>query len=371
MCDNGFGATNTHAATFTIADRSFRSPARDGKISQPGNHGGLPPPIRSRNYYHGSAMCKYQRSPGRFDSQLLIGKFSSLKQRWMQNGGVCHRNRSFSGGGWVFQLDQARGNSRRPDLISGQRNPGPRHVHNSQGGVCRFALHQRRPYQYPRGTATRLPMGIPVKGHLMGYELRPGSLRPLLRNGHQYLVQPSPDFTTAGSSEEQCFFDSSINPDRNNEIRNGVASIYTPISVLEPTRKCVGFRPGSECHDRRSQECRVPGIVHCTSLIPHTGPLVSHFSVRFLEAQPTTLGELAKTCSDPRSGRGPDGRSPESRGCQCNSVQTRATHLAAASRVGCNHLRTSRKGASRKTQTLAWIQLDPGPTPGWLRRSPI
>ncbi len=96
------------------------------------------------------------------------------------------------------------------------------------------------------GLATHTPESFPVKGHLVGYQLLPGSLRPILRNGHHYVVQRKSGFTIAGSSEEQCGFDRSVNPERISEIRNAAGSIYSPISMLEPTREWTGFRPGSE-----------------------------------------------------------------------------------------------------------------------------
>jgi len=34
------------------------------------------------------------------------------------------------------------------------------------------------------------------------------------------------------------------------EIRAGAGSFYTPLSMQEPTREWVGFRPGGEYHER-------------------------------------------------------------------------------------------------------------------------
>jgi glycine oxidase len=96
------------------------------------------------------------------------------------------------------------------------------------------------------GEATQIPKTFPVKGHLVGYRLPPGSLRPILRNGHHYVVQRKSGFTVAGSSEEQCDFDRSVDPDQIMAIRNAASSFYTPISMLEPIREWIGFRPGSE-----------------------------------------------------------------------------------------------------------------------------
>ena len=56
------------------------------------------------------------------------------------------------------------------------------------------------------GVAAHIPESFPVKGHLAGYRLLSGSLRPILRNGYHYVVQRKTGFTIAGSSEEQCGF---------------------------------------------------------------------------------------------------------------------------------------------------------------------
>lgn len=107
------------------------------------------------------------------------------------------------------------------------------------------------------GVAAHITESFPVKGHLVGYQFVPGSLRPILRNGHHYIVQRKSGFTVAGSSEERCGFNRSVNPDRISEIRDAVGAFYSPISVLEPTRAWVGFRPASE--SQAPTIGRVPG----------------------------------------------------------------------------------------------------------------
>lgn len=107
------------------------------------------------------------------------------------------------------------------------------------------------------GAAARIPETVPVKGHLVGYQFPAGSLRPILRNGHYYVVQRKTGFTVAGSCEEKCGFDRSVNPERIREIRVAAGSFYTPISGLEPTREWAGLRPGSE--HRGPTITRLPG----------------------------------------------------------------------------------------------------------------
>jgi glycine oxidase len=161
------------------------------------------------------------------------------------------------------------------------------------------------------GLATRMPESFPVKGHLVGYRLLSGSLRPILRNGHHYVVQRKSGFTIAGSSEEQCGFNRSVNPERISEIRAETGSFYTPISMLEPTREWIGFRPGSEHHGptiRRVSGTNVwlayghyrNGIL----LTPATAHLVSRqiLSASYKSQEAGSLALAASLISDPGNG---------------------------------------------------------------------
>jgi glycine oxidase len=97
--------------------------------------------------------------------------------------------------------------------------------------------------------AIRIPRSFPVKGHLLGYQLPRGSLLPILRHRQHYIVQRTNGFTVVGSSEERCGFDRSVELARIHEISAGVGAFYTPVSLQEPTRKWVGFRPGIETRE--------------------------------------------------------------------------------------------------------------------------
>jgi glycine oxidase len=107
------------------------------------------------------------------------------------------------------------------------------------------------------GMQACIPKSFPVKGHLAGFRLPPGSLNPILRHGHNYIVQRRSGFTIAGSCEEYCGFDRSINTERIREICDAAGSFYSPISTREPARQWIGFRPGIEQH--RPAIGRVPG----------------------------------------------------------------------------------------------------------------
>ncbi len=97
-----------------------------------------------------------------------------------------------------------------------------------------------------RGEPIPLPAVKPIKGHLIGFDLQPGSLGPMRRRGHTYLLQRSNGFTLAGSTEEDSGFDRTINPEVCREIHREAAHLFPPIEHLTPSRCWIGFRPYSE-----------------------------------------------------------------------------------------------------------------------------
>lgn len=94
-------------------------------------------------------------------------------------------------------------------------------------------------------TLLRLPDVKPIKGHLIGFELAPGSLTEMLRRGHTYLLQRSTGFTLAGSNEEDVGFDRSVNPDTCHEIHRSATDLFPALESAVPARSWVGFRPYS------------------------------------------------------------------------------------------------------------------------------
>jgi glycine oxidase len=90
-----------------------------------------------------------------------------------------------------------------------------------------------------------LPAVKPIKGHLIGFQLEPGSLGPMLRRGHTYVLQRSNGFAIAGSTEEDCGFDRSVNPETCEEIRSAAAELFPTLENATPCRRWVGFRPFS------------------------------------------------------------------------------------------------------------------------------
>jgi glycine oxidase len=90
------------------------------------------------------------------------------------------------------------------------------------------------------------PATFPVRGHLLGYALEPGSVGPILRHGHTYVMQRSSGFTIAGTSSEQVGFDRAVDPLIVADIRARAGELLPRLrSAAEPVA-WLGFRPATE-----------------------------------------------------------------------------------------------------------------------------
>ena len=110
------------------------------------------------------------------------------------------------------------------------------------------------------GQPHTLPASFPVKGHLLGYRLEPGSLGTTIRHGHTYVLQRAGGFTVAGSTLENVGFDRSLNPDRIADLRSRAAQLVPALDGLEPERAWTGLRPAtpnSEPHIGRIDSSRI------------------------------------------------------------------------------------------------------------------
>jgi glycine oxidase len=94
-----------------------------------------------------------------------------------------------------------------------------------------------------RGVAVTLPEVKPIKGHLIGFQLDSGSLGPMLRRGHSYVLQRSNGFTIAGSTEEDVGFDRSVNERICRDIQEHVSELFPALENAAPCRRWSGFRP--------------------------------------------------------------------------------------------------------------------------------
>lgn len=89
-----------------------------------------------------------------------------------------------------------------------------------------------------------VPRCGPAKGHLLAYNLNPGSLMPILRHGETYILQRAGGFTIAGSSVEDVGFDSTVNTAVAAQIA-ARAKRMLPLPAV-PSKVWTGFRPRTE-----------------------------------------------------------------------------------------------------------------------------
>lgn len=99
------------------------------------------------------------------------------------------------------------------------------------------------------GNAIVLPECFPVKGHLIGYNLQPGTLGPLIRYAHSYVLQRGSGFTVAGTTEETAGFDRRIDPDAVAMIAEDARRLLPGFLPAEPSEAWVGFRPATPGHE--------------------------------------------------------------------------------------------------------------------------
>ena len=97
-----------------------------------------------------------------------------------------------------------------------------------------------------RGAKLTLPKTIPVKGHLLGYQLEPGSLPRILRHGHTYMLQRANGYTIAGSSEERIGFNTDVDESICRGIHARCRELWPGLAGHEPCDHWIGFRPATE-----------------------------------------------------------------------------------------------------------------------------
>ncbi len=105
--------------------------------------------------------------------------------------------------------------------------------------------------------APPLKASIPVRGHLTGYYLEPGLLRPLVRHDHTYLLQRSNGFLIAGATEERAGFDREIDGAAVSALTAKARALFPPLPAAGPAEVWNGFRPGTESLE--PEVGRVPG----------------------------------------------------------------------------------------------------------------
>jgi glycine oxidase len=87
---------------------------------------------------------------------------------------------------------------------------------------------------------------FPVRGHLLGYALEPGSMGPMLRHGHTYVMQRSNGLTIAGTSSEQVGFNREPDPRIVSDIRARAGELLPGLRLAAEPVAWLGFRPATE-----------------------------------------------------------------------------------------------------------------------------
>jgi len=90
------------------------------------------------------------------------------------------------------------------------------------------------------------PRAYPIRGHLVGFELPPGTLSPLVRWNHTYLAQRASGLLIAGASEEEVGFDRNIDAGIAAAIRQRARRLAPGLVDGPPTTIWTGFRPAAE-----------------------------------------------------------------------------------------------------------------------------
>jgi len=96
------------------------------------------------------------------------------------------------------------------------------------------------------GGRIAIPASFPVRGHLLGYALEPGSVGAILRHGHTYVMQRSSGFTIAGTSSEQVGFNRELDPAIVADIRARASELLPELRSAGEPVAWLGFRPATE-----------------------------------------------------------------------------------------------------------------------------
>jgi glycine oxidase len=90
-----------------------------------------------------------------------------------------------------------------------------------------------------------LPTVVPIKGHLIGFQLEPGALGAVRRDQETYVLQRSNGFLIAGSNEQDIGFDRTVDAAICEDIHRRAAKLFPPLENATPVKRWIGFRPRS------------------------------------------------------------------------------------------------------------------------------
>jgi glycine/D-amino acid oxidase-like deaminating enzyme len=95
------------------------------------------------------------------------------------------------------------------------------------------------------GLIPGLPPAIPVKGWLIAYDMPPGSLGSVLREGHTYILQRSNGLTIVGSTEQRIGFDRAYDAAAISDLERRGAALWPALAERRPVDAWCGFRPAT------------------------------------------------------------------------------------------------------------------------------
>ena len=90
---------------------------------------------------------------------------------------------------------------------------------------------------------------MPIKGHLIGFQMEPGALGPVRRRGETYVLQRSNGFLIAGSNEQDIGFDRTVDAAICEDIHRRAAQLFSLLEHATPVKRWIGFRPRSATGD--------------------------------------------------------------------------------------------------------------------------
>jgi glycine oxidase len=96
------------------------------------------------------------------------------------------------------------------------------------------------------GEQRPLVKAIPVRGHLVSYQLEKEAAGPVLRNGSTYIVQRASGLTVGGSTHEHVGFDRGLDMAIVADIERRLAGLLPRLAGVPRVSAWLGFRPFTE-----------------------------------------------------------------------------------------------------------------------------
>jgi glycine oxidase ThiO len=132
------------------------------------------------------------------------------------------------------------------------------------------------------GLYPNLPPCRPVRGHLVGWQMPPGFLGPIVRHNGTYILQRSSGLLIAGSSSEDAGFERTLDENVIADIERRAAELVPELRDITPVERWNGLRPAVE--GERPLIGRIPGTAVFTAfghyrngilLAPETARLIA------------------------------------------------------------------------------------------------